>query len=378
MKPIAVLIPDADVQLPVACCLAASKQAAVHGLALNSAPLLKHSRFFASFEEYKGQFDAKHWLQWIGNIVSQRRIDVVLPIAEFATKTLSQHRDALDWATKLPPLPSPHALETAADKANLAGFLENAGIAHPPTIVVTGGTVTGAQLATLKYPVLVKPPLSSGGNGIRLFEDPGALLDFFGERASEERWVVQSFIAGRDLGVNVLCHEGRVVAATVQHTIRVSSIPYHYATGIEVRDHPEAMEIAATLMHKLEWSGVANIDMRLPACREDPLVLEINGRYWNSLLGSLNAGVNFPLLACQLRLGASVANTKPHQARYFSGKDAVLLSLVGGGELGIRPLETQLRYFDPLPFAIRLEQSTARLLREGFWQLLANFRNAST
>lgn len=231
-------------------------------LAFNPAPLLKHSRFFASFEEYKDKFDAKHWLQRIGDIVAQRQIDVVLPIAEFAIKTLSQHRDALNWSAKLPPLPSPHALETATDKANLAGFLANAGIPHPPTVVVTAGMVPRAQLATLKFPILAKPPLSSGGNDIRRFDDQDVLLGFLGKRPSEERWVVQSFIAGRDLGVNVLCREGRVVAATVQHAIRLSSTPYHYASGIEFRDHPVAMEIAATLMHKLGWSGVANIDMR--------------------------------------------------------------------------------------------------------------------
>src|ERR1700741_3632595 len=118
--------------------------------------------------------------------------------------------------------------------------------------------------------------------------------------------------------------------------------------------------------------------MRLPARHETPLVLEINGRYWNSLLGSRNAGVNFPLLACQLCLGTAAANTKPHHARYFSGKESVLLSLIGGGELGIRPLETQLRYLDPIPLGIQLAQSALRRLREGFWRLWPKYRNAST
>ena len=86
MKRISVLIPDADVQLNVACCLAASKQAVVHGFALHPAPLVKHSRFFASFEEYKGEFDVEFWLNRIGEIVEEQRIDVVLPISEFVTE----------------------------------------------------------------------------------------------------------------------------------------------------------------------------------------------------------------------------------------------------------------------------------------------------
>src|SRR5208283_2071618 len=125
MNRICVLIPDADVRLNVACCLAVSKQAVVHGLALQPAPLVKHSRFFASFDEYTGEFDVKSWLRRIGEIVEERRIDVVLPISDFAIRTLSERRRELSWAAKLPELPNPHAFEMATNKAKLADFLDN-------------------------------------------------------------------------------------------------------------------------------------------------------------------------------------------------------------------------------------------------------------
>jgi hypothetical protein len=134
---ISVLIPDADARLYVAHCLAASRQAVVHGIALHPAPLLKHSKFFVSFEEYKGEFDVKFWLSRIGDIVAERRIDVVLPISEFAIRTLSEHRQALSWAAKLPQMPNPETFDIATDKARLADFLGSHGLPHPPTVVVT-------------------------------------------------------------------------------------------------------------------------------------------------------------------------------------------------------------------------------------------------
>jgi hypothetical protein len=51
MQLISVLIPDADVRFYVDRCLTASGQALVHGFTLHPAPLLKHSKFFVSFEE---------------------------------------------------------------------------------------------------------------------------------------------------------------------------------------------------------------------------------------------------------------------------------------------------------------------------------------
>ena len=377
MKRLSVLIPDADVRLPVACCLAASQQVVVHGLAVNSGSSLKHSKFFTSFEEYEGKFDIKGWLQRIGEIIAQRQIDVVLPIAEFAIKILGEHRHALSWSAKLPPLPSPHTLDLVTNKATFADFLDTSAIPHPPTVVVSARTPARDRLSTLTFPVLAKPLFSSGGIGIRRFEDLDSLIGFFAEQPTNERWVIQKFIEGHDLGVNVLCRDGRVVAATVQHAIKTSSEPYHAAIGIEVGDNPTAMKIAEALINKLGWSGVANIDMRVDARRKMPMVLEINGRYWLTLLGSLNAGINFPLLACEMCLGTHWPKKKPQTARYFYGKESALLSLVGGGVFRVRPRETDLRYLDPLPMSVRLAQSAAGRLRTLFLRFFPKRENTA-
>ena len=359
MNCISVLIPDADVRLNVACCLAASRQAVVHGLASNPEPFLKYSRFFASFEEYKGEFDVNSWLSRIGEIVEERRIDVVMPISDFAIRTLSERRHVLSWAAKLTQLPNPHTFDMATNKAKLADFLDSHGIPHPPTVVVTTGISARDRLLDLEFPVLVKPPLSSGGVGIRRFEDQESLAAFLAAQPRNQHWVVQTLIEGRDLAVNVLCRDGRILAATVHHAIMPSSRPFQSAIGIEFRRDPPAVDVARRLIYALGWSGVANIDMRVDARHRNPLVLEINGRYWFSLLGSLNAGVNFPLSACEMCLGDLTANRQPHNARYFSGKESALLSLIGGGRLRIRPHETNLRYLDPLATAVRLVRSMA-------------------
>jgi D-aspartate ligase len=370
MNRISVLIPDADEQLPVPCCLTVSGQAIVHAFARRPVPTLKHSRFCASFEAFEGPFDLKRWLKRIGEIVAERGVDVVLPISDFGIRTLSEHRQVLGWAAKLPHLPDPHTFDVATDKAKLADFLARYGLPQPPTVVVTTGVVQDALVA-LEFPVLAKPPLAYGGSGIKRFENPEELAVFLAARPCNERWIVQTLIEGSDVCVNVLCRDGQICAATVQHAIKAPLKPFQPAIGVEFRDNPQAMEVAERLVHELGWSGVAHIDMRFDARRKISLVLELNGRYWFSLLGSLNAGVNFPLLACQMCHGELTANRRPQRARYFSGRESALVSLVGGGRFRIRPHETNWRYFDPLYTAVSYVKRAAARVRTSFTRLAA-------
>jgi predicted ATP-grasp superfamily ATP-dependent carboligase len=53
----------------------------------------------------------------------------------------------------------------------------------------------------------------------------------------------------------------------------------------------------------LKFCGVALIDLRNNNQDDHIKVLEINPRYWGSLIGALSAGVNFLYFACLSGLG---------------------------------------------------------------------------
>src|SRR5262249_43691566 len=162
-----------------------------------------------------------------------------------------------------------------------------------PTVVVTSGRPAPEGLSTLKFPALAKPPRDCGGDGISWFANAEELTRFVSTRPDGEPWVVQTVCPGWDLSINALCRNGGIVAVTPQVVIEASAPPLGPAAGVEFCDYPPALKIAEKLLAELNWSGIASIDMRFDEHLGMPLILELNGRYWNSLLGSLNAGVNF-------------------------------------------------------------------------------------
>jgi D-aspartate ligase len=346
MGRISVLIPDADewLSLPVAYCLKTSGQITVHGFSRRKSRPLLLSRLFTSLE-YTKEFELSSWLSSVDEVVARRGIDIVMPVSHLGIEALSEHRRALGCADKLVRLPEPRIFDTATNKASLAGFLAGNDLPHPRTVVVTADAPRPEGLSTMTFPILAKPPVSSGGAGIRRFENPKELELFLADQRDGQAWVLQEFIQGIDLGVNVLCQDGNIIASTVQRAIGPSSVRYAAATGVQFGCDPLAMNVARRLVEKLRWSGVANIDMRLGTQRETPLILEMNGRYWLTLLGSLRAGVNFPLLACETFLGVPGSNQRARRTRYFCGNGNVLLSLVGGGRHRVKPSETDFDYF---------------------------------
>lgn len=341
-----VLIVDADARetLLVARCLAASGAVALYGVGEKIGPVVRYGRSFRDTLELGEGLDRAAWFAAVRKVAARWRIDVALPIGDKGFRMLADcARGDLPASVALPPSPAMSAIATVSDKRSLAAFLRAHDLPHPPTW--TPGVDDPQALAALPAPFLLKPACSYGGVGIERLRDVDAVMTRIAGRETKQGVVVQSEIDGTDFGVNVLCRDGAILAATVQKAIAPSKVPFEFALGVEFVDEPELLEIAAHLVRALDWSGVANIDVRREASTDRFLILEFNGRYWGSLLSSLAAGVNFPLLACRLALGEALQPAKPRLVRHFRGIGPVLATLSGGGRRRIRLRETDWRYY---------------------------------
>jgi len=75
------------------------------------------------------------------------------------------------------------------------------------------------------------------------------------------------------------------------------------------------------VMRKFNWHGVANIDIRRDHRTKKIYILEINGRYWGSVIGSLTrAGLNFPDIAANYALGFRIPINDMHEGLQISIK----------------------------------------------------------
>lgn len=299
-----IVVPDGESHyaLPVVTSLARSARHRVHVVSSDPAARVRWSRHIASFTAAPAG-DGARWDAMRG-VVDRVGADVVLPVCETGVRMLQSRRDALAGRVALPPCAG--TLDVG-DKWLLAAMLREQGIPHPATLLYDGDA---ARLDA--FPVLVKPRRSSGGHGIRAFHDRASLAAWIARHPERAHaYVVQAFVPGHDVGANVLCRDGRVLAHSLQRPV-AGSRGYDVATEVEMIDHPGADALLRRLVASLGWSGVANVDLRVDERDGRVTVLEVNPRYWSSLLAADAAGVPFPHLAC---LAARGIEFQPPRAR---------------------------------------------------------------
>ena len=81
--------------------------------------------------------------------------------------------------------------------------------------------------------------------------------------------------------------------------------------------------VVKEVIESLNWSGVVHFDLRYNEKDNQVRVIEMNPRFWGSIVGSFYAGVNFPYLAVLLGLNREFPKFEYKHIRYVDGKTAV-------------------------------------------------------
>ncbi len=144
----------------------------------------------------------------------------------------------------------------------------------------------------------------------------------------------------------MLCRDGEILAHTIQQPF-TRATNFTPAGGVEFVCDDRVLAVTRATMAALKWNGVAHLDLRYDTTRHALVLLEINPRFWGSLLGSLHAGVNFPLLTLRASLGESFDPPSFRACRYVSATTAILFwrsGRFGMARAGFRVTDTGFRY----------------------------------
>jgi len=242
------------------------------------------------------------------SILKLYHIDYLIPYDEIETRKITEKRAYLSQFASITIATNPEFFNIGIHKLQLATFLTAHNIPCPQFATFSQTEKIKKIVDEFGFPLLVKPVRQSAGRMIQKFYDWDSLNSFFETPGIEkDEFVIQPFIIGSDLTCNVICEAGKIICYTIQE----SPIKYgsNFSTNdiLEYHEDPEVLKIVGDMMQLLHWNGVACVDMRRNSIDNSVKILEINGRFWASVVPSFTkAGLNFPFILLKKSLGEPV------------------------------------------------------------------------
>jgi predicted ATP-grasp superfamily ATP-dependent carboligase len=226
-------------------------------------------------------------------------------------------------------LPEAGVTEWALDKAKTLRLAQRLGVPAPRTVFREDHASDEEFAAAVPYPCVLKPRMShywtadgriAKGGAVHVFGDREVLLRAV--RSHEgPALVAQEFVSGEGRGVYVLAEHGTPRLVFAHRRVREGNPRGSGACAAEsVPVDPTLGELACRLLRQLEWHGVAMVEFRVG---REPYLMEINGRFWNSLPLSLQSGCDFPFELYRMYSGQPATPQGPYEvgrvARWLRG-----------------------------------------------------------
>lgn len=249
------------------------------------------------------------FVDWLVNDIKTAGYDMVLPTELSTQMLLAKNRGSIERYARLP-FADNNLTSDIQDKAWLMKYAMGKGIPCPSTEFPASLNAVEAIREKLKYPVVIKPRVSSGSRGMTYVKKPGSLVEAYREVHEKYPYpVIQEFIPnGGAYGVGALLNfNSEPRASFVYRRIREYPVNGGPSTMRESVRHEDIRSRALDMLQSLKWSGIAMVEFRVDSRDGRPKLLEINPRFWGSLWLAIRSGVDFPYLLYKIAMDGDVS-----------------------------------------------------------------------
>lgn len=246
----------------------------------------------------------------------KERYDLIIPVRDDTTMLLSANQDRFSEYTRT--FLSDHgSIQRLQDKGETIKLAMKCGVPVPETYFPED-TDTGDIKRNAKYPVLVRPRISSGARGIkyvRTQDEFDEAYDLVKRDYGEP--IIQEYVSheGGHYSIGTLFDKGsnpvaiHVYKETKQYPINGG--PAVNAVSVKKESWVDGM---LEILRELHWVGPAHMDVLYDPDSECYRLLEVNPRFWMSVNLSIKSGVDFPHLLYKLAMGEEIDLLQDYQA----------------------------------------------------------------
>jgi len=233
--------------------------------------------------------------------------DYILMPAFKDAKIIAQYKDRFEGLITVS-VPDFNIIDSVDPKDHFFETAQDLNAAVPKTWVLSSKDEAKKFSKKAQYPLFIKPPNEVGGHGISKVDKAEDFMDAYEKaNAYEGTPMAQEAAPGDDYCYCALYDHGELKASMVYKNVK--KFPQISGAGVmrETIDASLFDPLARQLMKPLKWHGVVEIDFMWDGLKDSqPLMIEVNPRFWAGLDHSVRSGVDFPWLLYQLYTGRDV------------------------------------------------------------------------
>jgi predicted ATP-grasp superfamily ATP-dependent carboligase len=246
----------------------------------------------------------QNYIAFLVEFVTNNSIDFLIPITDVSLLLISKERVQFPDTCQIP-IPSDKAISLAADKKYILELAESVGMAVPGSFSINTykDILPSIEQCKLDYPVVLKPSRSrvkseNGWISTRVdYAADSQELQHKLEQLNPQAYpvILQERVVGVGSGAFYCFNHGKCLAKFAHTRIREKPP----SGGVSVvresrRIDPMVDDYSQKLLKKLQWHGVAMVELKIDQTSGKAYIMEINGRFWGSLQLAIDAGVDFP------------------------------------------------------------------------------------
>ncbi len=271
-----------------------------------------------------------HYIDKLLDICKKEHVDVVLPFMSSELLPLADRVNEFEAIGTKVSISNRFSIEMTINKYLFYKFLEEQKLPVPKYSLIKTADELEKACVICGYPdnaVCVKATESSGSRGIRIikpdvsrfdllfYEKPNSffttmddLQSSLKEREEMPEMMAMEYLPGVEGSVDLIADNGEILyMAYRESTINLHSIPQLS----ELKDNPEAYDIAEKVIRALQLDGSADLDFKYDK-NGHPVLMEINPRIAATMRIFKEGGMNLPYLRIKQLLKEPLPTVQIH------------------------------------------------------------------
>jgi protein-tyrosine-phosphatase len=273
----------------------------VHAASADPQALGLASRF-ASHSVVCPKYTDPSYLSWLDDYLASNAIQLIIPLENFLNRIephFEKYKHLLPFSDRkeilYAGLSKIDLFEKLLSQPSLRDHL-------PPSQVIHSKTPSDLKQFTngnagpyfIKTDAKYSLRSAEKGGVVRVADSNSLEAEVSKASKTDSKFLLQSYVAGRGVGVFFIFWKGQVLAYFMH--LRIHEVPHTggYSSLRKSFFHQKIFLDAFEKLKALQWEGPAMMEYRWDEKTDDFYLMELNSRFWGSLHLPLQCGVDFP------------------------------------------------------------------------------------